>query len=164
MKARVMQNVMRGISSVTASVLALSVIGTGIADSYRKNLDDTLHTTSYVTATDTGNTQYVSDYATIEDMADAAKNIAIKEGEEGTVIMKNDNDVFPLSETDTVALFGLAAYAPYPYNAGDLRAGNEDSVDLRQALKDAGLTINETIEDFYMNKFMNPHEVQTENQ
>ena len=28
MKARVMQNVMRGISSVTASVLALSVIGT----------------------------------------------------------------------------------------------------------------------------------------
>ena len=164
MKARVMQNVMRGISSVTASVLALSVIGTGIADSYRKNLDDTLHTTSYVTATDTGNAQYVSDYATIEDMADAAKNIAIKEGEEGTVIMKNDNDVFPLSETDTVALFGLAAYAPYPYNAGDLRAGNEDSVDLRQALKDAGLTVNETIEDFYMNKFMNPHEVQTENQ
>ena len=57
MKARVMQNVMRGISSVTASVLALSVIGTGIADSYRKNLDDTLHTTSYVTATDTGNAQ-----------------------------------------------------------------------------------------------------------
>lgn len=164
MKARVMQNVMRGISSVTASVLALSVIGTGIADSYRKNLDDTLHTTSYVTATDTGNAQYVSDYATIEDMADVAKNIAIKEGEEGTVIMKNDNDVFPLSETDTVALFGLAAYAPYPYNAGDLRAGNEDSVDLRQALKDAGLTVNETIEDFYMNKFMNPHEVQTENQ
>ena len=45
-------NVMRGVSSVTASVLALSVLGTGIANSYRKNLDEQLGTTSYVTSTD----------------------------------------------------------------------------------------------------------------
>ena len=130
MKTKKMANVMRGVSSVTASVLALSVLGTGIAESYRKNLDDVLQTTSYVTSTDKDAARFVSDYDTIEDMAAAAKDIAVKEGEEGTVIMKNDNDVFPLAANGTVALFGLAAYAPYPYNSGDLRAGNDDAVDL----------------------------------
>lgn len=106
-------NVMRGVSSVTASVLALSVLGTGIANSYRKNLDEQLGTTSYVTSTDEASARFVKDYSTIEDMAAAAKDIAVREGEEGTVIMKNDNNVFPIAATQKVALFGMAAYAPY---------------------------------------------------
>ena len=156
-------NVMRGVSSVTASVLALSVLGTGIANSYRKNLDEQLGTTSYVTSTDEASARFVKDYSTIEDMAAAAKDIAVREGEEGTVIMKNDNNVFPIAATQKVALFGMAAYAPYPYNSGDLRAGNDDAVDLRQALKDAGITVDSTLEDIYMNKILNPHDVEQTN-
>lgn len=156
-------NVMRGVSSVTASVLALSVLGTGIANSYRKNLDEQLGTTSYVTSTDEASARFVKDYSTIEDMAAAAKDIAVREGEEGTVIMKNDNNVFPIAATQKVALFGMAAYAPYPYNSGDLRAGNADAVDLRQALKDAGISVDSTLEDIYMNKILNPHDVEQTN-
>lgn len=156
-------NMMRGVSSVTASVLALSVLGTGIANSYRKNLDEQLGTTSYVTSTDEASARFVKDYSTIEDMTAAAKDIAVREGEEGTVIMKNDNNVFPIAATQKVALFGMAAYAPYPYNSGDLRAGNDDAVDLRQALKDAGITVDSTLEDIYMNKILNPHDVEQTN-
>lgn len=153
----------RGTTSVMASVLTLSVLGTTIADTYRSNLDDVLGTQSYVTITDEDSAKYQSDYKTIEEMAAAAKEIAIREGEEGTVIMKNDNDVLPLSTSGTVALFGLAAYAPYPYNSGDLAAGNEDAVDLVDALTDAGIKINETVKDFYVKSLLNEHEEITQN-
>lgn len=163
MKKKKIANVMRGVSSITVSLLTLSILGTSIADSYRKNLDDYLGTTSYVTVSDADSARFVSDYDSIEAMAAAAKDIAVRQGEEGTVIMKNDNNVLPLAETGNVALFGLAAYAPYPYNSGDLRGGNEDSVDLLQALTDAGIQVNETVKDFYLNQFLNAHEVETEN-
>lgn len=163
MKAKKLLPVTRGMSAVMASVLTLSLLGSGVADTYRKNLDDVLGTQSYVTISDEDSARFKSDYGTIDEMMAAAKNIAVREGEEGTVVMKNDNNALPLAGTDTVALFGLAAYAPYPYNAGDLRAGNEDAVDLVQALTDAGIQINETMKNFYTEKLLNKHEVVTQN-
>lgn len=163
MKAKKLLPVMRGTSAVMASVLTLSLLGSGVADTYRKNLDDVLGTQSYVTISDEDSAKFKSDYGTIDEMMAAAKNLAVREGEEGTVVMKNSNNVLPLTETGTVALFGLAAYAPYPYSAGDLRAGNEDGVDLVQALTDAGIPINETLKSFYTDKLLNKHEVVSKN-
>ena len=157
MRAKTFAPVMRGISAIMACLLVLSIVGTGLADSYRSALDSFLGTTSYVTSTDEDAARFKSDYATIEDMAAAAKALAIKEGEEGTVIMKNDNGALPLASDGTVALFGLAAYAPYPYTSGDLKAGNEDAVDLLQALTEAGVKVNETVRDFYLNGILNKH-------
>lgn len=104
MKAKNLSPVMRGISAAMASVLALAVTGTSVADTYRTNVDDVLGTQSYVTSSDKDSARFKSDYATVEDMMAAAKDIAIREGEEGTVVMKNDNDVLPLNTTN-VALF-----------------------------------------------------------
>lgn len=164
MKAKKLSPVMRGIAAAMASVLTLSIIGTSVADTYRTNLDDVLGTQSYVTSSNTDSARFQSDYGTIEEMMAAARDIAVREGEEGTAVMKNDNDVLPLAPDTTVALFGLAAYAPYPYNSGDLKAGNEDAVDLLQALTDAGVKINETVKDYYLTNIMNKHEVEVENQ
>ena len=44
MKAKKLAPVMRGLSAIMASVLALSVVGTGIADGYRARLDQFLGT------------------------------------------------------------------------------------------------------------------------
>lgn len=162
MKEKKLSPVMRGISAAMASVLTLAITGTSVADTYRSNLDDVLGTQSYVTSSDKDSARFKSDYDTIEDMMAAAKDIAIREGEEGTVVMKNDNDVLPLN-TANVALFGLAAYAPYPYTSGDLRGGNEDAVDLVQAFTDAGITVNETLKDLYAT-MMNRHEEEVANQ
>ena len=157
MRAKNFAPVMRGISAVMACLLVLSVVGTGLADSYRSALDSFLGTTSFVTSTDEDAARFKSDYATIEDMAAAAKALAVKEGEEGVVVMKNDNNALPLASNGAVALFGLAAYAPYPYTSGDLKAGNEDAVDLLQAFTEAGVTVNETVRDFYLNGILNKH-------
>ena len=157
MKSKKLAAVMRGIAAITACVLVLSSVGTGIANGWRTALDGFLGTNSFVTISDEEAARFKKDYATIEDMAAAARNIAIREGEEGTVIMKNDNGVLPLASDATVALFGLAAYAPYPYAAGDLKAGNEDAVDLVQALQDAGVKINQTLMGIYNDNILNKH-------
>lgn len=156
MNVRILKSATRGIAAVTAGLFALSSIGTSVAETYRSYIDDALGTESYITTTG-DSARFTSDYDTIEEMAAAAKELAIREGEEGTVVMKNDNDVLPLSGETTVALFGLAAYAPYPYTSGDLKAGNDDAVDLLDALKEAGITIDETLSDFYLT-LMNEHE------
>lgn len=161
MKSKTLIPFFRGLSSVMVSVMTLSILGTSVADTYRSNLDDVLGTQSYITVSDEASAKYKTDYETIEEMAAAAKDIAVREGEEGTVIMKNDNNALPLG--DTVALFGLAAYAPYPYNAGDLKAGNDDAVDLVASLEDAGITINQTVADFYVKDLLNRHEEITQN-
>ncbi len=157
MKNGKLAGAMRGLAAVMAVLFVLSTLGAGIANSYRSQIDGMLGTTSFVTVTDEASKVYKSDYATIEDMAAASKALAIREGEEGTVIMKNDNDVLPLKSTDTVVLFGIASYAPYPYSSGDLKAGNADAVDLAQAFTEAGVKLNEQVQSMYMEKLLNKH-------
>lgn len=149
--------IMRGLCAVMAALFVIATLGTGIAESYRSALDSVLGTQSFVTNTDKDAARFKSDYNTIEEMAAAAKAVAVKEGEEGTVVMKNDNAVLPLANQAQVALFGLAAYAPYPYANGDLKGGNEDAVDLVAALENAGVKVNETVKNFYMNGILNKH-------
>lgn len=124
MRAKKIAPVMRGLAAITPSVMTLSIVGADVADGYRARIDGFLGTQSYITTTDEENARFVSDYATFEDMKAAARDIAVREGEEGTVIMKNDDNVLPLDSGKSIALFGLAAYAPYPYASGDLKAGN----------------------------------------
>lgn len=152
MKAKKLAPAMRGLAALMACLMVLSVVGTGIANTYRGALDDALGTQSYVTVTDEDAARFKSDYATIEEMAAAARNLSIREGEEGTVVMKNDNGVLPLQENSTVALFGLAAY-----NLFGPKGGNEDAPAFYEALEDAGLKVNETVKSFYLEKILNEH-------
>ena len=161
MKLKRLSAFMRGVAALSAVLLVLSVIGTGIAEAYRSQLDGALGTQSYVTSPDSEG-RFVSDYATIEEMTAAANDISVRQGEEGTVIMKNDNGVLPIAADKTVALFGLAAYAPYPYSSGDLKGGNADAVDLVGALTEAGVSINQELKSFY-DGMMNLHEEEVPN-
>ena len=163
MKVKKLAPVMRGLAAFMAVVLALSTTGAGIADSYRSAIDGALGTQSYVTKTDADSARFVSDYETIEDMIAAAKDISVREGEEGTVVMKNDNGVLPLAGGANVALFGLAAYVNYPYNPQDHKAGNADAVTLVDALEAAGLNVNQTLKGYYEKNILNAHEIEVPN-
>ncbi len=147
----------RGLAALMAVLFVLSALGQGLVENYRNQIDGMLGTSSYVTINDEEAARFKKDYATIGDMAAAAKELAIREGEEGTVVMKNDNGVLPLSKDNEVVLFGLAAYAPYPYSNGDLKAGNVDAVDLVAALENAGVAVNGTVKDLYLNNLLNKH-------
>lgn len=147
------KNLWRGLTGVSFSLVVLSALGYGIANTFRTQVDSALGTRSY--ETNTTNPKYVSDYKTGEEMMQAAKNIAVREGEEGTVIMKNDNKVFPLGKK--VALFGNAAYKPY---RGMNQAGNSDAVDLVKAFENAGVTLDPTVKAIYDKAFS--HTIETE--
>ena len=149
MKAKKFTPAMKGLAALMTCLMVLSIVGTGVANTYRGALDDTLGTESYVTINDDSAARFKTDYATIEDMAAAARDIAIREGEEGTVVMKNDNGVLPNAN---VALFGLAAYNVY-----GPKGGNADAASLADALAGAGLNVNETLKDYYMTNIINMH-------
>ena len=152
MKAKKFTPAMRGLAALMTCLMVLSIVGTGVANTYRGALDDTLGTESYVTINDDSAARFKTDYATIEDMAAAARDIAIREGEEGTVVMKNDNGVLPLKANANVALFGLAAYNVY-----GPKGGNADAASLADALAGVGLNVNETLKDYYMTNIINMH-------
>lgn len=152
MKAKKFTPAMRGLAALMTCLMLLSIVGTGVANTYRGALDDTLGTESYVTINDDSAARFKTDYATIEDMAAAARDIAIREGEEGTVVMKNDNGVLPLKANANVALFGLAAYNVY-----GPKGGNADAASLADALAGAGLNVNETLKDYYLTNIINMH-------
>ena len=152
MKAKKFTPAMRGLAALMTCLMVLSIVGTGVANTYPGALDDTLGTESYVTINDDSAARFKTDYATIEDMAAAARDIAIRECEEGTVVMKNDNGVLPLKANANVALFGLAAYNVY-----GPKGGNADAASLADALAGAGLNVNETLKDYYLTNIINMH-------
>ncbi len=149
---------LRGIVAVMVAILVLSVTGYALADNWRGAVDDMLGTESYVV--DDTEAEYVSDYETADEMMAAARALAVKEGEEGTVVLKNSDGALPLSTSTEVALFGLAAYAPY-CASGDLQGGNADAVDLVGALTDAGFKINSDVAEVYTTA-MNKHEEESQ--
>ena len=157
MKVKKLAPVMRGLAAVMAVVLALSTTGVGLANTYRTALDDVLGTNSFITSTD-GEARFVSDYATVEEMMAAARDIAVREGEEGTVILKNDNNALPMTSSKNVALFGLASY-----NLAGSKGGNSDQIDLVTALTNAGYTVNQQLQDWYINNIIKYEEREVEN-
>ena len=147
MKRRKLNALAVGLTATFASVLAIAVIGGQIANSYRSNIDGLFGTSSYVTVQGEG--KFVKKYNTIDEMINAARAVAVKEGREGTVVMKNDNSVLPLAANSKVALFGIGAYATFPYLSGDLKAGNADAIDLETAFTNAGFTLDSAVSGVY---------------
>lgn len=141
-----LNNVLLGSSAVLLSIGFATTLAGGLVNSYRGTIDGIFGTQSYITSSD--NAKYVSTYKSGDEVMAAAKQFAIREGSEGTVIMKNDNSVLPLAKANTVAVFGGASYSPYLS-----AAGNADQIILPQALKNAGFTLDSTVAGIYEKVF-----------
>ena len=160
MKRKTLVSLAVGLSATFASFLAISVIGGQIANNYRANIDSALGTKSYITVE--GESKFNKKFTTIDQMINAAHAVAVKEGQEGTVLLKNDNNVLPLAAQSKVALFGIGAYATFPYLSGDLKAGNADAVDLQKAFTDAGFVLEPKVKGVY-ETVTNKHTAQSVN-
>ena len=147
MKTRRLNALTVGLAAAFASFLALTVHAHSLADSYRSSVDGLFGQSSYETVVGEG--QFGKKFETIDSMIDAARNVAIKEGQQGTVVMKNDNSALPLASQQKVALFGIGAYATFPYSTGDLKAGNADAVDFVTAFQKRNIAIDETVKGVY---------------
>lgn len=160
-KNKTKRRLWRGLTTTTASLLALSLSATSIVDSFRTNIDQLLGTQSTQMVTENGSADdytYQSDYSSTTELLDAIEDLGERMSEEGSVLLKNDNNALPLTEEETqqISLLGFSSY--YPVQGGDMGSSlseNEgtdaDTVDMVEAFQAKGFTINPTLQTMYEN-------------
>lgn len=154
------RNLWRGLSTCTASLLTVSLAAGPLVDSYRTDIDKFLGTKSsaMVTENTEGEDLYTfkSDYSSTTELLDSIEDLGERMSEEGTVLLKNENEALPLSEEETqkLSLLGFSSY--YPVQGGDMGSSlsvntgtDADTVDFVQALNAKGFGINETLQNLY---------------
>ena len=93
----------------------------------------------------------VSGGGTIDaETAEEAKALAIQIGEEGIVLVENDDNTLPLAKDAKVNVFGWASTSPILGGAGSGALNDAyPTVDILQSLKDAGIETNTELTQFY---------------
>ena len=158
-KSRRRQRLWRGLTTLTASVLALAVAGSSIVNGFRTDIDKFLGTSSSRVVTEDADPAdiytYASDYSSTTELVNAIADVGERMSEEGTVLLKN-NGALPLTanEKGKISLLGFSSYNPC---VGGVMGssltpaiGTEaDTVDFVGALAARGFTINSTLADMY---------------
>ena len=158
-KSRGKQRLWRGLTTLTASVLALAVAGSSIVNGFRTDIDKFLGTTSSKVVTEDAEISdiytYSSDYASTTELVNAIADVSERMSEEGTVLLKN-NGALPLSadEKGKISLLGFSSY--HPCVGGVMGSSltpamgtQADTVDFVGALTARGFTYNTTLADMY---------------
>ena len=153
------RNLWRGMTTLTASLLTVSVAAGPVVDSYRTDIDKFLGTKSSAMVTDSTDEDlytYKSDYSSTTELLESIEDLGERMSEEGTVLLKNENNALPLSkdETQKLSLLGFSSY--YPVQGGDMgsslsvnKGTDADTVDLVEALNAKGFGINEDLQKLY---------------
>jgi len=153
------RRVWRGVTTATASLLALSVCASTVVDGFRTDIDKFLGTksTKLVTEDTDGVDLYTfkSDYTSTTDLLHGIQDVGERMSEEGSVLLKN-NGALPLTkdETQKITLLGFSSY--YPVQGGDMGSSfventgtDAGTVDMVQAFKAKGFGLNQTVADMY---------------
>lgn len=155
------ENILRGVASVSAALLAVSTISQLIAKEYSSYMDDFFHTTStkVVEVETEGVTKdkfnFKSTYSTPEDLAKADMEYGEKVVGEGAVLLKNKDNALPLKSSEKkVTLVGKAAYSnvlggQMGSGAQKVNIAGYETVDLIGALKKENFEINDDMSEAY---------------
>lgn len=85
-----------------------------------------------------------------KETADEAKEVAQDVAEEGFVLLKNDENILPLTGTTKLNLFGWAASNPVYGGSGSGGINNlYEIISLQKGIEDAGFEVNQELLDFY---------------
>ena len=136
-------NLWRGIASFLAVLLCLTGFGTNLAFHREGDVNLFLGTLPPAVSVTDDTNYYKSDYASMEEMRAAQKAYLIQSQEEGSVLLRNENNALPMSGTAKVTLFGFAAATPV-YHGGSGGPSNT-GINLYDALKEAGVEVNSTV-------------------
>lgn len=157
MKARVW----RGLTSTTAVLLVTATFGTQTAITYTGTLNSYLGTTTSETVNPDGfdasdAVYYSSEFGefnaeNLQTLIAATYDEAVLEEEEGAVLLRNEANALPISSTSRVTLFGHAVAQPV-YSPGGANSSADEGdyvIDLKTALENAGMAVNDTLFQAY---------------
>lgn len=147
-------NVWRGMSFVCALLFTISVMAANILEIYRTSVDAFVGTRSQKTVTDeTENTEdawtYQSKFKTAEEAYEGFKELAVRTSQETYVLLKNENNALPLSNTAKLTLFGVRSYAPVYGNNGGSVPDGKSTVQIFDAFTERGFELNPSMLDTY---------------
>lgn len=97
--------------------------------------------------------KYYTDYQTLDEEQQLAKQLAIEAAGEGFVMLKNENNALPLKKGSAVSLFGMHSISLVASTSGSAAGrtganGIEEST-LRLAMEKAGFAVNPKLTDLY---------------
>lgn len=90
---------------------------------------------------------YTSDFASIDEVDEAAKALVEEISGSGIVLAKNESGALPLAAGSSVTMLGRAAADPVFGGSGSGSVDTNSAVTARGGLENAGLTVNEPVYD-----------------
>lgn len=153
MKNKRSTKALRGLTGLTSSLLVVALGTTTIANAWASKINEYLGTTNISVTGETSDSDdayyYKSDYDNTTDLINARNDVMTKIQEEGTVLMKNDDQALPLKKSSKVTLFGMTSYAPvYGGTVGSSSPAKQD-LSFKECFEDAGMEVNPTMWSFY---------------
>ena len=136
-------NIWRGLTALLSLVLCLTSFGTALAFTREGDVNLFLGTLPPAQSVTDDTNYYPSAYSTKEEMREDLRKHIIETQEEGSVLLRNENNALPISSSSSVTLFGYSAVTPV-YHGGSGGPGNTGT-NLYDALKEAGVKINDTV-------------------
>ena len=107
----------RGLCTLLVLIFSLTMFGQSLAFTREGDVNLFLGTLPPAVQVTDDTNYYPSDYSSMEEMRAALKEHIIRTQEEGSVLLRNENDALPLSPSASVTLFGFAAATPV-YHGG----------------------------------------------
>lgn len=139
--------VWRGLTSLLLSTSVALVAINPVIEQWRPIIDTSLGTSSTEIIKDD---KFLSDYASTDELISAHIALGESMSEEGTVLLKNENNALPLSnENLKVTLFGMGSV--YPFLGGTMGSTVTESSqkDLVTSLEEKGYEVNPQMLDLY---------------
>ena len=137
----------RGLTLVFALLLAVSMVGGNILETYRTSVDAFFNTRSQVVVTTKSKDgedawNFKSNFKTAQEAFDGLKEFAIRESQETVALLKNEGGALPIAKDAKITLLGVRSYAPvYGSSGGSITDGNA-TVPITQCFQDRGFQLN----------------------
>ncbi|MBQ4382664.1 MAG: glycoside hydrolase family 3 protein [Oscillospiraceae bacterium] len=164
------KNLRKACTVISFLLAAILITGTIIAGENATVINDALGAKSYeVVESGDGNVKledtiyFKSDFKTISEVqANSAKRM-LEVVEEGTVLLKNENNALPLNKGAKISLVGVGAYDPVYGGTGSGGISATTQVNYEKSLTDAGFVLNPVLVNNYAPKDENGKAISAKN-
>ncbi len=95
---------------------------------------------------------FKSEYESVEALKEADKKIAEELTEEGSVLLKNENDALPLSKSAKVTILGHSSCNTLVCGTGSADIKADGAPTLKETLEKRGVQVNSTVWDYYVSQ------------
>ncbi len=143
-------------AGITGALSIALGVAYGITYNYRNVINRALGVSGtkiiQATNTDAIDTEYFkSDYKSDDELMAADKKIAEELTEEGSVLLKNNNNALPIQKTEKITLLGHSSCNMLVCGTGSADIKADGAPNLYETLTKRGFDVNKTVWDYYSN-------------